>query len=288
MLEKAAAEPKAEMQERGLLMAANHFRRIRLGQALFAWSYSFERLSPVLEFQSFGLEIGMTLSGARCFESRHRGEERYERGQISVFNLGEQYSTHYEPDPLGAGREVGLLIRGDHPAASGDHIVGFPRRLEALTDQNMLSLGSAIAHALDLGDDLQGSVDTIEAEVRSFIERYGDLVRVDALERARLELMRHFAKPLYMRHFAEIAGVHEETFARKFSARYGVTPARYRMLVRLKEAALLLATRPDLSVREVAKTAGFEDPAYFHRAFASHFKTTPLQFGREFSDSIAA
>ncbi len=48
----------------------------------------------------------------------------------------------------------------------------------------------------------------------------------------------------------------------------------------------LLATRPDMSVRNVAVTVGFDDVSYFHRAFAAQFHMTPLVLGRAFSGPV--
>lgn len=257
----------------------NHLERLRLTRVLWGWSYAFERPSPVASFEAFGLEIGVTLSGTRIIDTPQRGSSSYERGRISVLGLGEQYSTRYVPRDA-PGREIGFFLRTD-----ASERWTFPRR-DDLADAQLVELAESIASAVDRREPI--AEEEVEAEVRRFVERHGELAEVDPVERARLELVRHFDRPLYMRHFAEIAGVHEETFARKFAARYGVTPTRYRRLVRLKEAAILLATQPDLPVRDVAKKVGFDDPAYFHRAFAAQFGSTPLALARAFTDPVAA
>lgn len=265
---------------------ANRLERFRLSGALWGWSYAFARPSPVVSFPTFGLEIGIALSGERFTESPTRGAVRYGRGRVSTFDLGEHYKTRYVPNGS-QGREIGFLLRTDRIQGwtSSDRFLRFPCRTD-FADGRLVDLAESIADAVDRHDAFAAA--EVEAEVRRFVERHGELVAIDPLERARLELVRHFDRALYMRHFAEIAGVHEETFARKFATRYGVTPTRYRCLVRLKEAALLLATQPDTSVREVAKRVGFEDPAYFHRAFSTQFGATPLGLARGFTDRAAA
>ena len=269
-----------------LVLPSNLLARYRFTAALWGWSYAFERPSPVIDTQSFGLEIGVMLSGARSCVTAH-GPATYERGRLSVFDLGEHYVTQYDPRLDARGREVGFLVRTDRIASwtSPERYLRFPPRDE-ITDARLVDLAEVIAHGVDRGYMLGG--EEVEAEVRRFVEANGELLPIDPLERARLELVRHFDRPLYMRYFADIAGVHEETFARKFAARYGVTPTRYRVLIRLKEAAVLLATTPDLPVREVAKRVGIDDPAYFHRAFAKQFGATPLALARGFSEPIAA
>lgn len=265
----------------------NHFERLRLTRSVWGWSYAFERPSPAATSQAFGLEIGVVLSGTRIVETPHRGSSRYERGRISVFGLGEPYSTRWVPYDEVPGREIGLFVRTDalERWTSTERVVRFPGRGD-LEDGRLVELAESIASSVDRREPIAG--EDVEAEVRAFVERHGELAEIDRVERARLEIVRHFDRPLYMRHFAEIAGVHEETFARKFAARYGVTPTRYRRLVRLKEAAILLATQPDLPVRDVAKKVGFDDPAYFHRAFAAQFGSTPLGLARAFTDPVAA
>ena len=88
-----------------------------------------------------------------------------------------------------------------------------------------------------------------------------------------------------MRHFAQIAGVHEATFGRKFAARFGITPTRYRTMLRLHEAGVLLATHAEMTVSEAAARVGFEDVPYFHRAFAARLGVPPLRLARRFSSS---
>jgi len=230
-----------------------------------------------------GIEIGVVLEGERGCTFEGSRTARYTAGSIAVFNIGERYATSYEP-AYGRGREVGFVVRAERvtgwlPEGSA---IAIPNP-HAIFDPRLVELARELGQAIDRGMTLPA--EDIDREVKAFIERHGSVRPGDALERARLDLHRHFQKPLYMRHFAEIAGVHEATFARKFAARYGITPTRYRTLLRLKEAALLLATRPDLSVRSIAATVGFEDVPYFHRAFSAQFKTTPLSLGRGFSSA---
>lgn len=268
------------------LAKENRLERHRWTRVLWGWSYSFEHRSPALSCQAMGLEIGITLAGTRTIETTDRGTQRFTRHTISTFNLGEPYTTYYEPHG-DRGREIGFLVRSeriDEWTAPGS-VLFFPRRNELL-DVRLFEVGCELASALDQGTTVRA--EEIEAEVRGFVERKGELAFADGLELARLELHRTFAKALYMRHFAEIAGVHEETFARKFAARYGATPAKYRVLVRLKEAALLIATRRDMSLRDVARKVGFEDVAYFHRAFVAQFGTTPMKLARQFCGADAA
>jgi AraC-like DNA-binding protein len=261
----------------------NLLERFRLSGAIWGWSYVFPRPSPIVPCPSMGIEIGVILEGERAITFEDGREARFTTNTISIFNLGERYTTSFEP-MNGRGREIGFVARLDRVAGwLGENVNVTIPNAGAISDPRLIDLARGVADAMDRGMELRTT--ELDLEVKSFVERHAIVEAGDALNRARLDMHRHFQKPLYMRHFAEIAGVHEATFARKFAARYGITPTRYRTLLRLKEAALLLGTRPDLSVRQIAAIVGFEDVPYFHRAFSAQFGTTPLGLGRRFSNA---
>lgn len=262
----------------------NQLARYRCTDALWGWSYVFERPSPVVRCQAIGLEIGVTLRGSRSFETRHRGRMQTAPGRVSVFDVGELYATRYIPSG-GSGREIGFVVRVDKLVgwtAPDERLVFTTRPTQG--DARLVELAEVTALALDRGE--RPPTENLEDELKRFVEANADVVARDALERARLAIHQDFPRQHYMRYFADIVGVHEDTFARQFSARYGVTPTKYRTQVRLKEAALMLATRPGLSVRSVVSKVGFEDLAYFHRAFRKQFGMTPLGLARGFSDGV--
>jgi len=65
---------------------------------------------------------------------------------------------------------------------------------------------------------------------------------------------------------AEKFGFSYETFRKKFTRRFGVSPQRYRMR-QLMQRAIILLNEEDLSVKETASRLGFCDEFYFSRAF---------------------
>ena len=65
---------------------------------------------------------------------------------------------------------------------------------------------------------------------------------------------------------AERFGLSYETFRKKFTRRFGVSPQRYRMR-HLMQKAILLLNEENLSVKETASRLGFCDEFYFSRAF---------------------
>lgn len=78
--------------------------------------------------------------------------------------------------------------------------------------------------------------------------------------------------------FAAFVGLTQDTFARRFRARFGVSPAGYRVQFRLNRSAAALIERPDLSVRDILRLCGFRNHSYFHRLFHTSFGTTPLEY----------
>jgi AraC-like DNA-binding protein len=265
-------------------MLGNRLDRLKIAPATLGWSYSFARPSPTIPWIALGVEIGVVLSGERRLV-RPSGEDHHHiRGTISIANFGERYMMRF--DPRGElGREVGFVLRLDRDESwtARDAIVVFQQHI--LHDPRLFELAEAIATAFDRKEEMPADA---TAEVRAFALRHAIIVPADPLLRAQLELHRHFDKPLYMRHFAEIARVHEATFGRKFAARFGVTPTRYRTMLRLHAAAVLLATRSNMTVAEAAARVGFEDVPYFHRAFHARLGVPPLRLARRFSSDFPA
>ena len=65
---------------------------------------------------------------------------------------------------------------------------------------------------------------------------------------------------------AEKFSLSYETFRKKFTHRFGVSPQRYRMR-HLMQKAIILLNEENLSVKETASRLGFCDEFYFSRAF---------------------
>lgn len=67
-----------------------------------------------------------------------------------------------------------------------------------------------------------------------------------------------------------------------FRQTFGVSPQEYLMAYRIEKAKQLLTDRrQSLSVKEVAFSAGFDNPLYFSRIFHKRTGMTPTQFSKE-------
>ncbi len=86
------------------------------------------------------------------------------------------------------------------------------------------------------------------------------------VERAVKFIDEHFAQPLDARDLARAAGLSPSHFTRLFREWAGYSPVEYLRHVRVGKARALLAD-VDLSIKEVAARAGFEDAYHFSKVF---------------------
>ncbi len=73
-------------------------------------------------------------------------------------------------------------------------------------------------------------------------------------------------------------GVSRTVFFNKFKSLSGMTPNSFIMIHRLKFAATLLKTQPQLNIAEVADLSGFSGTDYFRRCFKKQFGVSPQQY----------
>lgn len=66
----------------------------------------------------------------------------------------------------------------------------------------------------------------------------------------------------------------------KLKAITGQTPNDLILSLRMKKAALLLRTRPDLNITEISDMTGFSSPRYFSRVFKERYNMTPQSYRR--------
>jgi AraC-like DNA-binding protein/mannose-6-phosphate isomerase-like protein (cupin superfamily) len=75
---------------------------------------------------------------------------------------------------------------------------------------------------------------------------------------------------------AEASGMSRSHFTRLFTASVGRSPAQFVFEQRMRRAAQLLQTS-ELSVKQIATACGFNDPAYFSKAFHRYFELSPTE-----------
>ncbi|MGD1848374.1 MAG: helix-turn-helix domain-containing protein [Salibacteraceae bacterium] len=74
------------------------------------------------------------------------------------------------------------------------------------------------------------------------------------------------SNPIRIEDLCRIACMSKSSFYRAFTVEFGITPVQLILEERIRHAKQLLE-ETDLSVKEVAFAAGFNDPNYFSRAF---------------------
>ena len=100
------------------------------------------------------------------------------------------------------------------------------------------------------------------------------------------EFMReNFASPLTLNDIAMSAHISPSYFHLIFKNSVGVTPARYLLDVRMREAQKLLINT-SLPLSEIAGMCGFDSQSYFTDVFRREEGVTPGKFRRDNSDII--
>ncbi|WP_417601993.1 helix-turn-helix domain-containing protein [Owenweeksia hongkongensis] len=91
-------------------------------------------------------------------------------------------------------------------------------------------------------------------------------------------IVTHLSSDIKIEELCKIACMSKSTFYRAFTDEYGVTPVQLILEERLKFAKSLLSNHQEISIKEVAYAAGFNDPNYFTRVFRKMEGGTPSEF----------
>lgn len=98
--------------------------------------------------------------------------------------------------------------------------------------------------------------------------------------RAGVEYLKlHWNENTPVAELAALCGMSECYFRRLFGRFAGMSPVRYRMLIRISAARSMLAAG-DMTVGEVAEAVGFEDCFYFSRVFKNIVGISPSAYAR--------
>ena len=77
---------------------------------------------------------------------------------------------------------------------------------------------------------------------------------------------------------AGMMGIGRSVFYRKVRGITGYSPNEYLRIIRMKKAAELLAQSDTLTIAEVAREVGVNDPFYFSKCFKAQFGVTPSAY----------
>ncbi len=85
--------------------------------------------------------------------------------------------------------------------------------------------------------------------------------------------------------FATEMGMSRTKLFGKLKAVTGQSPNEYISSIRLKESALLLRNKPELSIVDISVLVGFSSPRYFSKCFKEAYHIRPLDYRREKQDT---
>lgn len=109
-----------------------------------------------------------------------------------------------------------------------------------------------------------------------------------ALEAARLELERHYARDLTVDELARIAGLSRFHFMRLFKERYGRGVMEYRTDLRLREAKRLMSEPGARPLADIVSRIGYRSESHFSNLFKKQTGIAPAVYQRNQKRKIAA
>ncbi|MFB9278415.1 helix-turn-helix domain-containing protein [Cohnella cellulosilytica] len=86
---------------------------------------------------------------------------------------------------------------------------------------------------------------------------------------------RHFREKLTIEQLANMTGTSQGYFMQMFKTTYGCSPIEYIAQCRIDEARRLLRRMPEMPLREVAGSVGYDDEGYFSRRFRQKLGVSP-------------
>jgi signal transduction histidine kinase/AraC-like DNA-binding protein len=93
-------------------------------------------------------------------------------------------------------------------------------------------------------------------------------------------MQQNYAQRLSRLQLAKVVGVSEDYLGRIYQQELGLSPMEYLNRYRIKEAKALLS-QTCASVTDIAAQVGFNDPAYFSRAFSKHVGFSPRAYRKQ-------
>ena len=93
-------------------------------------------------------------------------------------------------------------------------------------------------------------------------------------------LSEHISEPTSIKSLANICGVSEVYLRKEFKLHMGMSPVKYRNLLRLGRAKSYIEFG-DISVQEISDTLGYATASHFIKEFRMHYGLSPLQHKKQ-------
>jgi AraC-like DNA-binding protein len=91
-------------------------------------------------------------------------------------------------------------------------------------------------------------------------------------------LSAQYAEPVTIEGMAEALGYNRAYLSRLFKGHTGLSPATFLAKRRADQGRRLLRERPELTVEQIASSAGFADPLYFSKQFRRWYGQSPTEY----------
>ena len=138
---------------------------------------------------------------------------------------------------------------------------------------NCLKRLSESGNIKELSNNLQYMIDSLGLSVFSF----SGIRHASALRRAESYIWKNYTKKISLDEIAAASGLSAPYFSTIFREEMGKTLFSYLNQLRIEKASGLLRDSV-LSIREIAKTCGFEDQSWFSKIFKKHTGLSPGKY----------
>ena len=95
----------------------------------------------------------------------------------------------------------------------------------------------------------------------------------------------NYAEKLVLKDVAKVFGIHPNYMTRTFHEKFGTSPKKYLMELKMKKACRLLTTTA-LSVSVISGSLGFEDQLAFSRVFKKKYGAAPSDYRRNSREKL--
>ena len=174
----------------------------------------------------------------------------------------------------------------------------------AADDARVLASGAALIGKLELVRNSEGSFDWYTTTMLALRGRDGAIIGVAGVTRDLKAMnsssttvlvmapvietiMNDYAQPLTMASLAARLGLSVSQFARRFRKRFGTTPLKYLIEVRITAACELLTTG-EMPIARIAAATGFYDQSHFTNQFQRLKGMSPSRYREAFGAAAPA
>jgi AraC-like DNA-binding protein len=216
------------------------------------------------------------------FPGRYTYRGRHHEVPIGAVSVLDAWEPHAASDPIDRHRHahyIVLYVDARHLRAAVDRPSAGPLEVVVHTDPEVATRFERLHRALASSEDSVLEQDERYRELGHALVRGADepMAVVSpagrSLIRARDFIAAHAAARIGLEEIAAVADLTPWHFARAFRQRFGISPHRFQLSMRIDLARGMLAD--GMSGGEIAQRIGFADQSHFIRAFKRLTGTTP-------------